>query len=245
VIPVDEAEQANRLLGAIPTNSMKVLLAEDDRKIANFIRNGLKEFGFVAETVANGESALTLILEQHFDAVVLDVMLPGCDGLSILRALRARSNAVPVLLLTARGQLSEKIEGLNLGADDYLAKPFFLEELAARLRALTRRGGSSHLASYRVDNLVLDVASRTAHRGTRRIELTNREFSLLETMMRDPGRVFTRTQLYQRVWEYQFDTETNLIDVYIQRLRRKVDDGEPRKILHTVRGVGYRVGETR
>ena len=170
-------------------------------------------------------------------------MLPGRDGLSILRALRERSNAVPVLILTARGEICEKVEGLDLGADDYLAKPFAIEELAARLRALIRRQTGENLVRYRIQDLTLDVATRIARRGNRRIDLTGREFSLLECLMRAPGRVFTRTQLCQHVWEYQFDAGTNLVDVYIQRLRRKVDDGEPTKLIQTVRGAGYRIGD--
>jgi DNA-binding response OmpR family regulator len=193
--------------------------------------------------VYHGDQALEIILDNRFDAVVLDVMLPGRDGLSILRTLRERSNPVPVLILTARGEISEKVEGLDLGADDYLAKPFSIEELIARLRALIRRRSGENLVLYRVQDLKLDVATRVARRGTRRIDLTTREFGLLECLMRSPGRVFSRTQLCQHVWEYQFDPESNLVDVYIQRLRRKVDDGEPNKLIQTVRGAGYRIGD--
>jgi DNA-binding response OmpR family regulator len=201
----------------------------------------LKRRGFAVDAVGRGDEALEVILDNRFDAVVLDIMLPGRDGLSILRALRERSNSVPVLILTARGEICEKVEGLDLGADDYLAKPFSIEELAARLRALIRRQSGETLVRYRIRDLTLDVATRIARRGNRRIDLTGREFSLLECLMRAPGRVFTRTQLCQHVWEYQFDAGTNLVDVYIQRLRRKVDDGEPAKLIQTVRGVGYRV----
>ena len=220
---------------------MRILVVEDERKIASFVQQGLKEFGFAADVIHRGDEALEVILDNRFDAVVLDIMLPGRDGLSVLRMLRERSNAVPVLILTARGAICEKVEGLDLGADDYLAKPFSIEELAARLRALIRRQTGETLARYRIGDLTLDVATRIARRGNRRINLTGREFSLLECMMRAPGRVFTRTQLCQHVWEYQFDVGTNLVDVYIQRLRRKVDDGEPTKLIQTVRGAGYRV----
>src|SRR3984957_43622 len=222
---------------------MRVLVVEDERKIARFVQKGLKEFGFGVDVIGRGDEALEVILDNSFAAVVLDIMLPGRDGLSILRSLRARSNAVPVLILTARGEISEKIEGLDLGADDYLAKPFAIEELAARLRALIRRQTGENLVRYRIQDLTLDVATRVARRGDRRIDLTSREFSLLECLMRAPGRVFTRTQLCQHIWEYQFDTETNLVDVYIQRLRRKVDDGEPIKLIQTIRRVGYRIGD--
>jgi DNA-binding response OmpR family regulator len=221
---------------------MKILIVEDERKIASFVQKGLREFGFTAEVIGRGDEALEIILENHFDAIVLDIMLPGRDGLSILRALRARSNPVPVLILTARGEVREKVEGLDLGADDYLAKPFSIEELAARLRALLRRQSGETLVRYRIQDLSLDVATRIARRGDRRIELTGREFSLLECLMRAPGRVLTRTQLCQQVWEYQFDAGTNLVDVYIQRLRRKIDAGEPNKLIQTVRGTGYWVG---
>jgi DNA-binding response OmpR family regulator len=222
---------------------MRILVVEDERKIASFVRRGLKEFGFAVDVIGRGDEALEIILENPFEAVVLDIMLPGRDGLSVLRALRDRSDAVPVLILTARGEIRDKVEGLDLGADDYLAKPFAIEELAARLRALIRRQTGEKLVRYRIQHLSLDVATRFARRNDRRIELTGREFSLLECFMRAPGRVFTRTQLCQHVWEYQFDAETNLVDVYIQRLRRKVDGGEPIKLIQTVRGVGYRIGD--
>jgi len=222
---------------------MRILVVEDERKIALFVQAGLKECGFVVDMVHRGDEALEIILDNHFDAVVLDIMLPGRDGLSILRVLRQKSNAVPVLILTARGAISEKVEGLDLGADDYLAKPFSIDELAARLRALIRRKSGENLVRYRVKDLSLDVATRVGQRGTRRIDLTTREFSLLECLMRAPGRVFSRTQLCQQVWEYHFDPESNLVDVYIQRLRRKIDDGEPGKLIQTVRGAGYRIGD--
>jgi DNA-binding response OmpR family regulator len=223
---------------------MRILLVEDERKIARLIQKGLKELGFAVDVIGRGDEALEIILYNPFEAIVLDIMLPGRDGLSILRALRERSNAVPVLILTARGEICEKVEGLDLGADDYLAKPFAIEELAARLRALVRRRTGENLVRYRIQDLTLDVATRVARRGNRRIDLTGREFSLLECLMRAPGRVFTRTQLCQHVWEYQFDAGTNLVEVYIQRLRRKVDDSEPAKLIQTVRGAGYRIGDS-
>lgn len=224
---------------------MRILVVEDEKKIATFVQRGLKECGFVVDVVCNGDEALEVILAHYFDAVVLDVMLPGRDGLSILRGLRARGNSVPVLVLTARGEIAEKVEGLNLGADDYLAKPFSIDELVARVRALIRRNSGESLLRYRVDDLVLDLATRVVRRGSRRIDLTTREFSVLECLMRTPGRVLTRTQLCQHVWEYHFDPESNLVDVYIQRLRRKVDDGERVKLIQTVRGTGYRIGEAK
>ena len=224
---------------------MRILVVEDEQKIATFIQRGLKECGFVVDIVHRGDTALEIIEGNHFDAIVLDIMLPGRDGLSVLRILRQRANAVPVIVLTARGEISEKVEGLDLGADDYLAKPFSIDELAARVRALLRRNSGENFIRYRVEDLALDLATRVVRRGNRRIELTTREFSLLECLMRAPGRVFTRTQLCEHVWEYHFDPESNLVDVYIQRLRRKIDDGESTKLIQTVRGAGYRIGDAK
>jgi DNA-binding response OmpR family regulator len=224
---------------------MRILVVEDEKKIAGFIQRGLKECGFVVDVVHRGDEALEIILDNHFDVVLLDIMLPGRDGLSVLRILRQRGNSVPVLILTARGEISEKVEGLDLGADDYLAKPFSIDELTARVRALTRRNSGEKLIRYRVQDLFLDLATRVARRGARRIDLTTREFSLLECLMRSPGRVFTRAQLCQHVWEYHFDPESNLVDVYINRLRRKIDDGETTKLIQTVRGAGYRIEDAK
>jgi two-component system, OmpR family, response regulator len=224
---------------------MRIVVVEDEKKIAGFIQRGLKECGFVVDVVHRGDEALEIILDNHFDVVILDIMLPGRDGLSVLRILRQRANAVPVLILTARGEISEKVEGLDLGADDYLAKPFSIDELTARVRALTRRNSGENLVRYRVQDLTLDLATRVARRGARRIDLTTREFSLLECLMRAPGRVFTRTQLCQHVWEYHFDPESNLVDVYIKRLRRKIDDSETTKLIQTVRGAGYRIEDAK
>ena len=224
---------------------MRILVVEDEKKIAGFIQRGLKECGFVVDVVHRGDEALEIILDNHFDVVLLDIMLPGRDGLSVLRILRQRGNSVPVLILTARGEISEKVEGLDLGADDYLAKPFSIDELTARVRALTRRNSGENLVRYRVQDLFLDLATRVARRGARRIDLTTREFSLLECLMRSPGRVFTRAQLCQHVWEYHFDPESNLVDVYINRLRRKIDDGETTKLIQTVRGAGYRIEDAK
>jgi DNA-binding response OmpR family regulator len=224
---------------------MRILVVEDEKKIAGFIQKGLKECGFVVDVIHRGDEALEIILDNHFDAVLLDIMLPGRDGLSILRTLRQRANSVPVLILTARGEISEKVEGLDLGADDYLAKPFSIDELTARVRALTRRNSGENLIRYRVKDLTLDLATRVARRGARRIDLTTREFSLLDCLMRSPGRVFTRVQLCQHVWEYHFDPESNLVDVYINRLRRKIDDGATTKLIQTVRGAGYRIEDAK
>lgn len=218
---------------------MRILVVEDEKKIARFVRRGLQEQGFTVDLCHHGEEAFDLATASNYDGLVLDIMLPGRDGLSILRQLREGKHTVPVLLLTARGEISERVQGLNGGADDYLAKPFSMEELVARLRAVIRRSSGERLTQYKIGDLVMKLVTRAVTRGRRVIELTNREFSLLECLMRSPGQVITRTQLLEQVWEYHFDPATNVIDVYIQRLRRKIDDNEPVKLLQTVRGVGY------
>jgi DNA-binding response OmpR family regulator len=222
---------------------MRILVVEDEKPIAQFVTKGLREAGFAVDTTHRGDEALLLLQTAPFDAVVLDLMLPGCDGLSVLRKLRERGNPVPVLVLTARGSTAEKVEGLDAGADDYMGKPFSIDELAARLRALLRRGGDQTAMVYRVADLSLDVVKRVASRNGRRIELTSREFALLECLMRSPGRVITRTRICEHVWDYHFDPGTNIVNVYVQRLRRKVDDGEQVKLIHTSRGAGYYIAD--
>jgi DNA-binding response OmpR family regulator len=219
--------------------AMRVLIVEDDRKTAAFIRNALEAEGLAVEAVANGEDALALAAVTPFDAIVLDIMLPGRDGLSVLRLLRERSVSTPVLLLSARGEVTERVEGLNAGADDYLAKPFALAELIARVRALGRRVSNAGGVLLRVGDLTLDTVSRKATRGDRTMDLAAREFRLLEFLMRAPGRICGRMTILEKVWDYDFDPGTNLVDVYVRRLREKVDDGFEAKLLHTVRGVGY------
>lgn len=220
---------------------MRILVVEDERKIAGFVRKGLEEAGFDVEVCGDGDAAFARASTRPYDAVVLDIMLPGRDGLSVLRGLREAGHAVPVLLLTARAELNERVEGLNLGADDYLPKPFHVEELVARLQAVTRRHTGERLSVRQAGGLVMNLVTREVRRGGRRIELTTREFNLLEHLLRAPGRVFTRTQLLEHVWGYDFDPETNLVDVTIRRLRRKIDvEGEP-ELIETVRGVGYRI----
>jgi heavy metal response regulator len=218
---------------------MRILVAEDEKKIARLIQKGLTEQGYAVDVCHRGDEALTLASSEPYDAVILDIMLPGRDGLSVLRQLREKKMSVPVMFLTARGEVSERIEGLDLGADDYLAKPFAMDELIARLRALLRRVTGEKLSFYKVGDLTMNLVSREITRSARKVELTTREFNLLEYLMRTPGQVFTRTQIHERVWEYHFDPGTNLVDVYIQRLRRKIDDGEQAKLIQTVRGVGY------
>lgn len=218
---------------------MRVLVVEDESKVAAFLKGGLTEHGFTVEVCQDGHTAIERATTQSFDAIILDIMIPGRDGLSVLRKLREAHQTVPVLLLTARGDVNERIEGLNLGADDYLPKPFSMLELVARLGAVLRRHTGTGLVVKSYDDLTLNVAAREVKRGAKRIDLTPREFALLECLMRRPGKVVTRTELCQAVWGYQFDPGTNFVDVAIQRLRRKVDDPFPLKLLQTVRGVGY------
>ena len=191
----------------------------------------------------HGDDALAAAGSTPFDAIVLDIMLPGRDGLSVLRQLRESKNATPVLLLSARGEVNERVEGLNTGADDYLAKPFALAELVARVRALTRRGAENKSPVLRVANLTLDTLTRRAQRGGGDIELTAREYRLLECLMLSAGRLCGRMMILEKVWDYDFDPGTNLVDVYIRRLREKIDVNFEPKLVHTVRGMGYLLKE--
>lgn len=219
---------------------MRVLVVEDERKMASFIRRALEAESMAVDVVHSGEDALSATMGTKFDAVVLDIMLPGRDGLSVLREMRARHYTSPVLLLSARGQVDERIDGLNAGADDYLPKPFALGELAARIRALGRRVmAESRATKLTMADLTLDTITREARRADRKIELSTREYRLLEYLMSSQGRVCGRMQILEKVWDYHFDPGTNLVDVYIRRLRDKVDAGFDSKLLHTVRGVGY------
>jgi heavy metal response regulator len=218
---------------------MRVLVVEDEKKTASFVRKALQSEGFAVDVCSHGDDALAAAKSTPFDVIVLDIMLPGRDGLSVLRQLRERKNSTPVLLLSARGEVNERVEGLDAGADDYLPKPFELAELVARVRALVRRGGDNKSPVLRVADLTLDTLTRRAQRGNAEIELTTREYRLLEFLMRSAGRLCGRMMILEKVWDYDFDPGTNLVDVYIRRLREKIDtDFEP-KLLHTVRGAGY------
>lgn len=218
---------------------MNVLLVEDEAKIANFVMAGLKEQGITVEHCANGDEGYAYAIERPYDVILLDIMLPGRDGLSILKGLRRQNAAVPVILLTARNELDDRLEGLNLGADDYLAKPFFVEELIARLHAVVRRASGERQNLLQAGNLTLDRITREVHRDGDTVELTAKEFNLLEYLMRSPGQVRPRTQILEHVWGYDYDPNTNVVDVCIQRLRRKIDSTPPSHI-EAVRGVGYR-----
>jgi DNA-binding response OmpR family regulator len=218
---------------------MRVLVIEDEKKTASFVRKALQAESFAVDVCHHGEEGLAAALSTPFDVIVLDIMLPGCDGLSVLRQLRERGVSTPVLLLSARGQVNERVEGLNAGADDYLPKPFALAELVARVRALGRRGGEPAAVVLQVADLALDTVKREARRGGAVLELTTREYRLLEFLMRSAGRVCGRMAILEKVWDYDFDPGTNLVDVYIMRLREKIDAGSGPKLLHTVRGMGY------
>jgi two-component system, OmpR family, response regulator len=220
---------------------VKILVIEDEKKIASLIRKGLEAHGFVVEACHDGDTGFNLATSRPYDLVVLDIMLPGRDGLSLLRGLRDRKLSVPVILLTARGELNERLEGLNLGADDYLTKPFFVDELIARIHAVARRASAAGQSILAAADLTLNLLTREVTRAGRKIDLTAREFTLLERLIRSPGRVLTRTQICEQVWDYHFDPGTNLVDVYIQRLRKKVDSESELKLIETIRGVGYRL----
>jgi len=225
---------------------MRVLLVEDDPHTAAFIVKGLREDGHAVDHAGDGREGLFLATTEKFDAIVLDRMLPLVDGLVLLQTLRGAGNPTPLLLLTALGEVEHRVEGLRAGADDYLVKPFAYSELSARLDSIVRRGrdGSEREPTrLRVGDLELDLLGRDAQRGDKHIELQPREFRLLEYLMRQAGRVVTRTMLLEAVWDYHFDPQTNVIDVHISRLRQKIDHGFEQPLLHTVRGAGYRLGE--
>ena len=218
---------------------MRVLVVEDEKKTASFIRKALQAEGFAVDVCHHGDDALAAASATPFDVLVLDIMLPGRDGLGVLRLLRERKNTTPVLLLSARGEVNERVEGLNSGADDYLPKPFELAELVARVRALTRRSGENKSTTLRVADLSLDTLTHRAQRGGKEIELTAREYRLLEFLMRSAGRLCGRMMILEKVWDYHFDPGTNLVDVYVRRVREKIDEDFEPKLLHTVRGSGY------
>jgi heavy metal response regulator len=218
---------------------MRLLIIEDEKKVARFIKKGLEEEGYAVDLASDGEEGLAMVLDQVHDLIILDIALPKIDGLQVLKKLRERNVRTPVLLLTVRATIEDKVLGLDSGADDYLTKPFVFQELLARIRALLRRKPEAGPPLLRVDNLVLDPARHLVTRGGERIDLTSKEFALLEYLMRNAGRVLTRAMISEHVWDYDFDTETNIIDVYVNYLRRKIDSGGEKKLIHTVRGSGY------
>ena len=223
---------------------MRILLIEDDPETSRFVRKGLEEAGHVVDHAGDGRQGLLLGLDAEHDVVVVDRMLPGLDGLSIVRSLRAANRSTPVLVLSALGEVDHRVEGLRAGGDDYLVKPFALAELSARLEALVRRRGTgadpeAPVTRLAVADLEMDLLARTVKRGGCAIELKPREFRLLEYLMRHAGQVVTRTMLLEAVWDYHFDPQTNVIDVHVSRLRRQIDRDFPAALIHTVRGAGY------
>ena len=223
---------------------MKLLVIEDDRDVASFVKNGLEQAGYTVDCADNGKDGLFLATTETYDALIVDRMLPGVDGLTIIRTMRASDIATPALVLSALGEVDDRVSGLKAGGDDYLVKPFAFVELQARIEALLRRqrsdpGGEQTV--LRVGDLTMDLLRREVERAGRKIELQPREFMLLEYLMRHAGQVVTRTMLLEAVWSYHFDPQTNVIDVHISRLRNKIDKDFPQPLLHTVRGAGYRL----
>jgi len=219
---------------------VRILVAEDDEVIADFVSQGLREAGYAVDVASTGPEALKQALDGGYDAAVMDVMLPGLDGLSVIEQLRAKKQQTPVLILSARHTVDDRVKGLQAGGDDYLTKPFAFAELLARLQALLRRSaGTTEPTRLVVGDLTLDLLSRKVERGGRAIELRPREFALLEYLMRHPGRVLSKTMILSHVWGYSFDPGTNVVDVLVSRLRDQVDEEFATKIIHTVRGAGY------
>ena len=218
---------------------MRVLIIEDDLKTANYLRKGLSEHDFVVDVADTGDDGVQLALMTTYDVIVVDVMLPGKDGWSVIRALRSADNATPIIFVTARDAVEDRVKGLELGGDDYLVKPFAFSELLARIRALARRGTTPQVAATRIADLDIDVLRHRATRAGQRLDLSPKEFALLTVLARRSGEVMSRTLLAEQVWDINFDSDTNVVDVAIRRLRRKVDDPFEKKLIHTVRGVGY------
>jgi DNA-binding response OmpR family regulator len=221
-----------------PAN-MRILIVEDDTALAGFVRKGLEAEHYAVDVSSDGEQARALATELDYDLIVLDLTLPRLDGITILKQVRSRKPNVAVLILTARGRVEDRVLCLDAGADDYMVKPFSFSELAARIRALLRRNRLPLESVLTVEDLKLDRVERRVTRGSRTIELTSKEFALLEYLMRNAGRRVTRAMIIEHVWNLSFDSTTNLVDVYVAYLRRKVDDDAPRKLIHTIRGVGY------
>lgn len=220
---------------------MRVLVVEDEQKIADFIRKGLSEQGYAVDVAYDGDEAVEWPAVAEFDVIILDVMLPVRDGIEVCSVLRQRGLRTPILMLTAKDAVEDRVRGLDSGADDYLVKPFAFAELLARLRALTRRQPAVLGAVLQVGDLVLDTATRKVARGGTPIDLTTKEYAILEYLMRHPSQVLTRTMIAEHVWNYDFDNASNVIDVHIRNLRRRIDDPFPAKLIQTVRGAGYRI----
>lgn len=222
---------------------MRILVVEDEKKLANFVRRALREDGHAVDLCHDGNEGAHLASSEPYDAVVLDLLLPGREGLEILREMRERGKATPVLILTARDTVRDRVRGLDEGADDYMTKPFSLDELRARVRALLRRGSAGAATSLRFEDLEMDLLQRTVRRGERVIGLTPREFSLLEYFLRNAGRALTRSSIAEHVWDYNFEWNSNVVDVFVNNLRKKLEAEGEARLVHTVRGVGYALRE--
>jgi DNA-binding response OmpR family regulator len=223
---------------------MRVLVVEDDKPVASFIKKGLESEHYAVDLAWDGEDAQSLVGNASFDLVILDLVLPKVDGLEVLKHIRAQQTSLPVLILSGRARVEDRVKGLDLGADDYMTKPFSFAELSARVRALLRRSPISTGVVLHVEDLELDRVERVVRRAGQRIDLTPREFALLEYLMRNAGRCVTRAMIVEHVWNFSFDTMTNVVDVYINYLRKKVDQSSENKLIHTVRTVGYRLGKS-
>lgn len=235
----DRGELSPKGQPLVSTLAMRILIVEDEKKVSNFLRQALGEEQYAVDQAFNGEDGLMLIEAYEYDLVILDLMLPRVGGLDIIQDLRKKGCKIPILVLTARDSIRDKVTALDSGGDDYLTKPFSIEEFLARVRALLRRGSSDLTGMIRVADLTLDLTKHELYRGDKKIELTNKEYALLEYLMRNPGRVLTRSMIAEHVWNIDFDTETNVIDVYITYLRNKIDRGETNRMIQTIRGVGY------
>jgi heavy metal response regulator len=218
---------------------MRILIIEDEKKVASFIKKGLEEEYFVADIAGDGKEGLKLATTEEYDIIIMDIMLPYMDGITLLKEVRKREISTPVLMLTVNDSVKDKVEGLDAGADDYLTKPFAFEELIARLRALLRRNENSKTSKLIVGDLVLDLQSHRVFRNNQEIILTPKEYSILEYLMRNSKKVISRTKLIEHVYDYHFDTETNIIDVYINKVRSKIDNNFEKPLIHTIRGIGY------
>ena len=221
---------------------MRILLVEDEAKVSGFISRGLAAERYAVDVAADGPSGLDLANTYHYDLILLDLMLPGMEGSEVLRRIRSKNSTVPVLILTAKDAVADKINNFEAGADDYLTKPFAFAELLVRIKALLRRGPVTRSSTVRVADLELDRLSQQVRRAGKRVDLTSKEYGLLEYLMSNAGRVLSRTMIIEHVWDQSFDGITNIVDVYVRHLREKIDDGQERKLIRTVRGVGYTIG---
>ncbi|OGP53732.1 MAG: DNA-binding response regulator [Deltaproteobacteria bacterium RBG_13_52_11] len=218
---------------------MRVLFVEDDKTITHFVKKGLRENYFAVDTAYDGEEGLYLALHEQYDLLILDIMLPKMDGIEVLKSIREKGIGTPVIFLTAKGAERDVVQGLNWGADDYMVKPFSINELLARVRAILRRGKTEGISALTVADLTMDLKTHKVFRGGRRIDLTPKEYALLEYLMRNEGQVLTRTMISECIWDYHFDSLTNVVDVHVYHLRNKIDKGFKPNLLHTIKGVGY------